>query len=205
MTAKTTRKRMPATERRAQIAAVTLELIAEAGFGALTAAALAKRIGVTDAALFRHYDSMEAIVDAAIREFEAVLMDGFPPEHDDPLERLRLFFERRVALCQSQPHVLRLAFDDRLMEGAGAAGARRVRRVVARSRKHIVSCLEQAQREQMIASDIPSTVLTWLIIGVVRGSVSMSGARALDPAELWQSVDKLLRRSRTPCLSDGPP
>jgi AcrR family transcriptional regulator len=205
-----TRKRLPAAQRRRQIAETALEIIAAEGVAALTAATLAGRVGVSDAALFRHFASMEAIVDAAIDAFEEALMSGFPPDHPEPLGRLRLFFVQRVSLCQQAPHILSLAFDNRLGDAAGPRGARRVRQVVKQSQAFIIDCIESAQRDGSVSEDISPMVLVWLVTGVVRGSVaqlkSQSKAQSksrskkpspdLSPEALWRDVERLLLRSR---------
>jgi len=197
------RKRLPAAERRQQIAELALELIAARGVSLLTAAALAERLGLSDAALFRHFDGMGAIVDAAIDVFEGALMEGFPPRHDDPIERLRLFFLQRTSLVQGAPHILKLAFDERLVDNVGATSARRIRRIVERSQQFVADCIEQAQRQGRIADDIPTSVLVGAVVGVVRSSVapppSSGGSRSRpSPEELWQATARLLLRSVTP-------
>ncbi|UCF19262.1 MAG: TetR/AcrR family transcriptional regulator [Gemmatimonadota bacterium] len=55
------------TERRAEIVAATLEILTEEGLHAWTTAALADRLGVSQATLFRHFASKEEILSAAIR------------------------------------------------------------------------------------------------------------------------------------------
>lgn len=192
------RKRLPAAERRQQIAELALELIADRGVSQLTAAALAERLGLSDAALFRHFESMEAIVDAAIDVFHDALMEGFPPDHDDPLERLRQFFLQRTSLVRGAPHIVKLAFDERLVDNVGAKSARRIRRIVKRSQRFVATCIEEAQRDGRIATDIPTQVLVWAVIGVVRGSVAPSSAGTATGASsdvLWSAVETLLRRS----------
>jgi AcrR family transcriptional regulator len=57
------RARLPAEERRAQILAEAAALFAEAGFSGTTRE-LAKRLGITQAALYRHFPSKEALIDA---------------------------------------------------------------------------------------------------------------------------------------------
>lgn len=55
-------------ERRAEIVASTLEILAEDGLHAWTTAALAGRIGVSEATIFRHFESKEEILTAAVRQ-----------------------------------------------------------------------------------------------------------------------------------------
>jgi AcrR family transcriptional regulator len=189
------KRRLRTAERREQIATAALEIIATRGAGGLTAAELAKAVGTSDAALFRHFEDKAAIVTEAIAVFERTLMQGFPPEDPDPLERLRLMFVRRVTLCRAHPHVLKLAFDDRLLDAADAAGKRRVRRAVKRSVSFIHACVSEAQQRGLIAHVDP-VVVVWMFTGVVRGAVALATDRPRtktpDAEALWSEVRKVL-------------
>ena len=79
-------QRKPGADRRREIADAALRVIAEHGLGRFTALAVAEAVGLTDAALFRHFASMDAIVLGAIDRVEEHLFEGFPPEGADPLE-----------------------------------------------------------------------------------------------------------------------
>lgn len=189
------KRRLRADERREQIAMAALSIIATQGAGSLTAAALARSVGTSDAALFRHFPDKAAIVEAAIATFERTLMRDFPPQDPDPLARLRSFFVHRVTLCRAHPHILKLAFDDRLLDAADAAGARRVNRAVARSVEFIHTCVREAQ-EAGALPPIDPVVVGWMVTGVVRGAVAAvtrSKGRALDPNALWDAVEVILR------------
>lgn len=54
-------------ERRAEILAATLSIIADEGLNGWTTSALARRVGVSEATLFRHFSSKEEIQAAAVR------------------------------------------------------------------------------------------------------------------------------------------
>ena len=54
-------------ERRQEIVRATLAILAEEGMHAWTTAALAERVGVSEATLFKHFDSKDDILSAALR------------------------------------------------------------------------------------------------------------------------------------------
>jgi AcrR family transcriptional regulator len=62
-----TRTHRPAEQRRDEITAAALRILAEDGLHALTTAALARRVGLSEASLFRHFRSKEDILLAAVR------------------------------------------------------------------------------------------------------------------------------------------
>lgn len=54
-------------ERRDEIIAATLGILAERGMHAWTTAALAERVGVSEAAIFKHFENKDQILTAALR------------------------------------------------------------------------------------------------------------------------------------------
>lgn len=57
----------PTAERRAEIVQATLAILAEEGLHAWTTAALARRVGVAEATIFRHFESKDEILTEALR------------------------------------------------------------------------------------------------------------------------------------------
>ena len=193
-------KRLPTAERRKQIVEAALQIIHEQGVHRLTAAEIASRVGIADGTIFRHFANKEAIVNAAIDDFERLLFEDFPPRADDPLEQLRIFFRQRLGLMRDYPAILALAFSDRLAEAAGEEGAERMQMIILRSFAFVRQCLSDAQKAGLVADDLRPEVLVWTVTGVMRG-VAVAWLRGLiDPEELsaeeaWRSLEALLKRS----------
>lgn len=69
----TTRQYKSREERRAEIVDATLAILTQEGLHAWTTAALAERVGVSEATIFRHFENKDEILSAALhREMEAV-------------------------------------------------------------------------------------------------------------------------------------
>src|SRR5215208_1322322 len=122
--ARATRK--PAADRRREIADAALRVIATQGLGRFTSLAIAREVGVSDGALFRHFSSKDAIVAAAIDRVEELLFDGFPPADDDPVERLGAFFRRRTAVIREHPGISTLVATEELAKAGSPGGDERV-------------------------------------------------------------------------------
>lgn len=190
------RTRLPGSERREQIADAALRIIATEGVQRLTAAEIGRAVGLRDGSLFRHFPSKQAIIEAAIARFEGWVAGSLDRPEADPLDRLRAFFVHRQALLRARPEILRLAFNDRLVEAAGTEGAERVRRVLGRSRAFIRQCLEEARAAGRVRADVPLDVLQWTVMGVMRGAVlSADGPEdgpAGPPEVVWSHLEHLL-------------
>lgn len=89
------RQYKPGDQRRKEIVRATLAILAEQGMHAWTTAALAERVGVSEATLFRHFDSKDDILSAALRHqarelrarIEAYRPEGAPWERAAGLAR----------------------------------------------------------------------------------------------------------------------
>jgi AcrR family transcriptional regulator len=196
-------QRLPTAQRRQQIAEAALRILSDQGVHRLTAAALAGQVGIADGTIFRHFSNKEEIVDAAIDLFKEAMGGTFPPEEGDPLSRLGLFFVNRLALVSKHPEILRLAFNDRLAEAAGEAGAERVSLLVKRSVAFVHECLVEAQARGEVTRDTPAEMLTWMVVGVIRGSSTGEQGRTpgkghhpgTSPEHAGKELEKFLRSS----------
>ncbi len=181
------RQRHPTTERQRQIADVALELLGSRGLVGLTAKNIGGALGISDAAVFKHYENKDAIIEAAISRFEALLDEPAIPSESAPLEQLRLFFIGRVALVRAHPVILGLAFSDRLELAAGEDGAERVRQIMSRSVAFVKRCLRDAQSTGDLRDRATPEVLAWMVLGALRATATRRTGRA-SPERIWEQV-----------------
>jgi AcrR family transcriptional regulator len=80
-----------------------LEAIAEGGLAAVAVVPLAKRLGATKGSFYWHFPTREALVLAALADWEqshtAAVIAEIEAASDDPLQQLRLLFKRVTALA----------------------------------------------------------------------------------------------------------
>lgn len=193
-----TERRKPA-ERRLEIADAVLSIVGEKGLGHLTALEIAQRVGVTDAALFHHFRSMEEIILAAIERVEGLLFEKDPAASNDPLVRLGEFFHRRVCAMQEHPGAARLILSDILPQVATPSGMRKVREFRRRSVRVIRDCLREAARKGSLASELDVPGATVLVFGSLmaltqaRDLVAVNGSIESLAAKVWSDLERYLR------------
>lgn len=190
-------QRKPSADRRREIADGALRVLAEQGPGRFTALAVAEAVGLTDAALFRHFAGMDAIVLAAIDRLEELLLEGFPPADADPLARLGAFFRRRVAVIRARPGLARLIASEELAHAAPAEGVRRLAALRTRSMGFVRACVAEAAAAGALAPGLGPEVGALLVIGAL---LALSHPAAVPPdagADLperaWRALEALLR------------
>lgn len=199
-------ERKDAASRRLEIADAALKVIAEQGLGRFTALAIAREVGVSDAALFRHFPTKEAIVLAAIARVEERLLATFPPPEGDPIARLGRFFEARVASIRENPGIARLVASEQLAQAAPPEGVARVTALRRRSVEFIGRCLEEAEASRLLAEgvepDVAKTLVLGAILSLTQGPIAGGGPDSLA-ARTWRTLERTLRRTGAAPARDG--
>ncbi|HVP69397.1 MAG TPA: TetR/AcrR family transcriptional regulator [Anaeromyxobacteraceae bacterium] len=198
--------RKPAPLRRREIADAALKVIAERGLARFTSVAIAREVGVSDAALFRHFPTKAAIVLAAIERVGEILFEEFPPQDSDPIDRLGRFFRQRIAVIRESPGVARLVGSEQLEQAAPAEGIARVVEFRRRSQGFVRETLEEAYRRRMLADGLAPAEATVLVLGsllaLAHGREAPAAAGAL-PGRVWQALERALRSPQAPRPGPG--
>ena len=109
-------KRMTTTIRREQIAEAALALVAEQGVTALTARNVARAVGVTAPALYRHFPGGKADIVASVLDLlDAVKSEGLRRAINDPgpaLAKLRRCFDLHISVIERYRAVPNLFMSD---------------------------------------------------------------------------------------------
>ncbi len=188
--------RKPADARRREIADAALRLVGERGLSRFTAIEIAREVGVSDAALFRHFPTKDAIVLAVVDRVEEILFEGFPPPDPDPIARLGRFFERRVAVIRENPGAARVIGSELLAQVAPPEGVARVAGFRRRSRAFVHRTLVEARRKGLLARGLAPDEATVLVLGAILalGHAGIgSGAQRSLPARVWTALERVPR------------
>lgn len=114
------KQRMTTTLRREQIAEAALALVAAQGVGALTARNVAKAVGVTAPALYRHFPGGKADILASVLDLlDAVKFQGLRQAVDTPgntLEKLYTCFSMHIRTMQRYRALPNLVLADTLWD-----------------------------------------------------------------------------------------
>jgi len=191
-------ERKPAEARRREIADAAVKVIAEQGLARFTSLAIAREVGVSDAALFRHFATKDDIVLAVIDRVEEVLFSGFPPAGADPIERLGQFFRQRIQVIRENPGVARLVGSDQLSQAAPPAGVARVAEFRRRSQSFVHDALVEAHREGLLAEGVGPEEATVLVLGSLMAlahSPRSPRPPAAVPDRVWAALERALRRT----------
>lgn len=111
--AKLQRRRLPPAERRTQIIAAAKALFGEGGLEQVSMRNIARRVGVTQAAIYQHFEDKDAILFAIAEGFFNQLIEAsenVAMADLDPIERLRRSMRAYVESGLAHPEEYRLVF-----------------------------------------------------------------------------------------------
>jgi AcrR family transcriptional regulator len=182
--------------RQAEIADAALRLIATRGIGALTVAALAKEIGLTGGALYRHFESTDAILEAVAARVVSLLVTSLPDPSLPPLEWLERFIESRSSTVAGHAGLARLLFSDQLALALPAPALEHLRTVFKTTSAALVKALAEGQARGEIRRDLEPMELVPIVMGSVQMLVlSQAGTimpRMTSAPKVWSTLRRLL-------------
>jgi AcrR family transcriptional regulator len=192
-----TSARRPQAERREQIAAAALRLLGRGGLEAVTAAALAREVGVTPGALFRHFATLDDVIVAAVHQAAARLDACLPPVSADPAEGLRRLALDRVALLREEPGIAWLLRSEEAPSALPPAAVSRLRAAIRSSRARIHEGIRLAVAQGDVRADVPVPVLLALFTAAVHAlagpfGLSHRSARRADPTAVLDGLFTVL-------------
>ncbi|MFP8780237.1 TetR/AcrR family transcriptional regulator [Hydrogenophaga sp. RWCD_12] len=186
-------------QRQASLVAAALALAAQRSPADITTADLAQAVGITQGAVFRHFESKSsiwlAVMDAVHKDLLTRLRAA-AEAGSQPLTALRAVFMAHADFVVEQPGVPRVIFQE-LQHPEDTPLKTQVRQLMQDYRTLITGLLERAQAARQLAPGTDLQAAAVLFIGSVQGLVMQSllsgqvGAmRQLAPAvfELFQQA-----------------
>ena len=179
--------RKPSAERRVEIAHAVLRIIGEEGITSFTTTALAKEIGVTSGALFRHFASREEILHETVRYAVVKIEETFPDRSLPATERLLQLARNRVRLLGSEPGIVWLLRSEQAHLTLPKSAVKLLDSLIKRSRKFLLDAIREGGRQGTIRDDIQPDILLVLVMGTIHALLGMPGI--LRPSKRKRSPD----------------
>ena len=171
------RSKQPTETRQAGLVEAALLLAAQRSPADITTGDLARAVGITQGAVFRHFASKEAVWLAALDWTAATLMARLQAAADGelaaaqsgaPLAALRAVFMAHVDFLVAHPGVPRLFFQE-LQHAQDTPLKLRVRGLLLQYRALLTDLLQCAQAQGLLAPGTDLAAATVLFVGLVQG------------------------------------
>ncbi len=204
---RTPRKRSAA--RREEVAEAVLNLVGSRGPGALTTTEIARVVGLTSGALFRHFDSREAMLDAAVELAVARIEATFPGSAAPPRDRILALARGRLELLGREPGIAWFLRSPQATELLSEAAAEKLQGIKRRSRAFLQEAILEGAAAGTIRDDVEAPVLLLVLTSTIHALLPGGGSRELDTDQVLRGLRRLLSpanaiRSRRPPTSKEP-
>mgnify|MGYP001041616008 CR=1 FL=1 len=190
---------LPAEERREVTVETVIELAAEQNPTDITTGAIAKRMGVTQGALFRHFPSKDAILQAVMRWVSERLLarvDKATSAAASPLAALEAAFMAHIDLISEHPGVPRMLFGE-LQRAEQTMAKRMAQTLIQRYGERLGRLIAEGKDRGELMTTLDEKTAVTLFIGTIQGLV-MQALIAGDVARIRErapAVFALFRRA----------
>ncbi len=185
-------KHLSAEERRLVTVETVIELAGEQNPSEITTAAIAKRMGLTQGALFRHFPNKDAILQAVMEWASERLLSRVEKAVDaksSPIDALESMFMAHMEFIAEYPGIPRMLFAE--LQHSEETATKRIVQTLLRSYGERLNCLfEQGKACGEIDGKLDNEAAVTLFIGTVQGLV-MQSLIAGDARQLCQSARKI--------------
>ena len=172
-----------------------LDLVGERGIAALSTRALADAVGLSSGAIFRHFSTLDALLDAVVDHAVDVLSSTYPDDALPAPERLAAFVTLRAGAVGRRRGILRLVVSEQFVRAMPPAAAARLQAAVRRTLAFVHATVSEGQVTGSFRADLPAEHLAMLVVGTVHALVILpaaSGGPALNAPAVAASILTLL-------------
>ena len=169
-------KHLPADERRAATVEAMVDLAAEQNPSDITTTAIAQRMGLTQGALFRHFPTKDAILEAVMSWVTDRLLarvDKAAEGAASPKAALEAVFMTHIDFVSDHPGVPRMLFGE-LQRPGETLPKRMAQTLIRHYGERLRGLLEAGKVRGELRADLDPDAATTLFIGTIQGLVMQS-------------------------------
>ena len=186
------------TDRREQILRAFAEMLATHPGSRITTAALAAHLGVSEAALYRHFPSKAKMIDGLIGVAEAAVFDRVGQiiaEQPDPDTRCQAVLTLLLGFCETNPGFARLFGGDALL-GETERLRQRMRQFYDRIETQLRQIIREAHATRATAAPLSAAAAANLLLAIAEGRICqfVRNEFKVQPTAGWTSQWQVLAR-----------
>ena len=169
-------RRLSSPERRTTLVTAFVALAAADDPGSVTTEAIARKVGVSHAAVFRHFPTRDALVEAAIEWAAKALierLDQAKRSEKSALAALEAMFLAHAEFAAPHPGVPRLLISE-LQKAGSRAAKQAVQALMFQYACRISALVENGKAKGEITSKVDGAQTAVLVLGSIQGLVLQS-------------------------------
>ena len=157
------------SERQQQIVETAIKLIAEKGIQNLTTKNLAKEIGISEPALYRHFSNKLEILKAVITHFQIKMQPALEKINKsvNSLNKIESFILEHLKIISHNPNFAKVIFSEANFQNEENL-ILKMNKMMNQSHKILETVVQSGQGKNEIRSDISPLSIVRMIIGSMR-------------------------------------
>ncbi len=157
------------TERQIQIVDKSMELIATKGIQGFTIKNLSKAIGISEPAIYRHFESKTAILLSILHTFKDMgeIMSMIVESDDTAVEKIEFMFSRMLGVFEEQPAIVSVIFSEEIFKNEEVL-KESIINVHNMHQENVEKIIVQGQSTGDVRQDIDDHSLALIIMGSLR-------------------------------------
>src|SRR5665648_797609 len=159
-----------------------IEVISEQGLQGLTTREVAKRQGISESTIFKHYKTKNELILAVLEyfsQYDQAIFESLGLKEFKPIEAITYFVEAYVTYYENYPEITAITLSyEGLMREAELSDV--VKRIFTKRVNTIQSLIEDAQRQKEIPKDVDTESLADLILGLEIVGEAANGAIGVE-------------------------
>ena len=158
------------TERQQEIIETALGLINEKGIQGLTIKNLSKRLGITEPAIYRHFENKIQILMSVLDLLKKNTSEIFGSElksDQTAVQKIEKLFEKHFKSFAEMPSLASVVFSEEIFRNEDKL-IQKISEVIEHNNQTLMSILQEGQQKNEIRNDIVAEHLVVFIMGALR-------------------------------------
>ena len=158
------------TDRQNEIIEVALNLISEKGIQGLTIKNLSKKIGISEPAIYRHFDSKIEILISILNNFKemAIMLSEMMKTYEaTALEKISIMFTKMLELFSESPSMISVIFSEEIFKNEEILKTK-IAEILNLHTQTIENIISKGQSENNVRIDIDNKSLALISMGSFR-------------------------------------
>ncbi len=158
------------SDRQREIIEVSLELIAENGIQGLTIKNLAKKIGFSESAIYRHYENKIQILTAILDYFNynsKLLLSSLDQPDTDAVSKIQNLLIKQFQVFNTSPSLVAVIFSEELFRNEEIL-TKKVSEIMNNKTFALTHIIKTGQEKGQIRNDIDASHLSAMVMGSLR-------------------------------------
>ena len=158
------------TERQIQIIEASIEIISQKGIQGLTIKNLSKKIGISEPAIYRHFDSKTEILLTILNNFKemAAFLGGLMKDNNSTAaEKIEFMFSRIIAVFTETPSLISVIFSEEIFKNEDIL-KKKIVEIMDMNEEIIEQIIQKGQEKGEVRTDINYKNLALIVMGTLR-------------------------------------